>query len=366
MKIIINRSALQNALAAASSVVASRGVKPVLQCVKISASGTSVSFAATDLETSVLLTTELVQVEQAGESLVPADKLSGIVRESADETLHLELVGDQLHVKGNDAYFKMYTQNPADFPPVAIGNVKPDFSVMGGAIKRLIGQTTFAAAKEATRYAFNGVLAAREGPQLVMAATDGRRLACAKASIAGETSDNGTPAIIPVRSLLIVDKLIQDGEQAIGVTLAENRATFSTSEWAFATNVIEGTFPPYNDIVPKECDRKIVAGTADLLSAVRRSSLLTNDVTRGVRMSFGPKGLHITSRDAESGEVEINFSAKLDGPPLDIGMNPVFVADALKAAETDEISFEMLAANRPGLLKAGPDFFYVVMPVNLQ
>ena len=107
------------------------------------------------------------------------------------------------------------------------------------------------------------------------------------------------------------------------------------------------------------------AGTADLLSAVRRSALLTTNDSKGVRMAFSKKGLTLSSRNPEAGEATINFACKFEGPDVEIGFNPIFMTEALKVVNSDEITFEMLAANRPGLLKGGPNFTYVIMPVNL-
>jgi len=99
---------------------------------------------------------------------------------------------------------------------------------------------------------------------------------------------------------------------------------------------------------------------------VRRSALLTTSDSKGVRMAFTNKGLTLSSRNPEAGEAEINFACKFEGPDVEIGFNPIFMTDALKVVNTDEISFEMLAPNRPGLLRAGQNFSYVIMPVNLQ
>ena len=132
------------------------------------------------------------------------------------------------------------------------------------------------------------------------------------------------------------------------------------------TNLLEGQFPPYEEVIPKETDKKMIAGTADLLSAVRRAALLTAEDSKGVRMEFTKKGLTLTSRNPEQGEAKVDFACKFDGGDITIGFNPAFLGDALKVVDADEVSFELTAPNRPGLLKAGTNFLYVIMPVNLQ
>jgi DNA polymerase-3 subunit beta len=119
-------------------------------------------------------------------------------------------------------------------------------------------------------------------------------------------------------------------------------------------------------VIPKDADKKMSASTADFLSAIRRAALLTTEESRGVRLAFNKKGLVLTSRSPESGEATINFPCKFEGADVEIGFNPIFLVDALRVVNTDEVSLEMLAPNRPGLLKSGDDFLYVIMPVNLQ
>ncbi len=366
MKVICNRGALQEALTIAGTVSSGRTPKPILQCVKLTAKDDRLTIAATDLEVAIRYSDSQVQIESPGETLVMADKLRDIVRESVDDTLSLELVGDQLHIKGQDSHFKIFTQSPSEFPPVPDFEGEADFKVQGKQLKQLISQTLFAAAKEASRYAFNGVLMTVKSKRLILVATDGRRLALAKGDLldADKAGDIGA-SIVPAKTLGLVDKLISNPDDAIAIKISENQIIFHSTEATLTSNLIEGQFPPFEDVIPKECDRKMSAGTADLLSAVRRSALLTTNDSKGVRMAFSKKGLTLSSRNPEAGEATINFACKFEGPDVEIGFNPIFMTEALKVVNSDEITFEMLAANRPGLLKGGPNFTYVIMPVNL-
>ena len=175
MKVICNRGALLEALLMAGNVVAARTPKPVLQCVKLTAEENALTVAATDLEVAIRYSDAQVQIEKAGEALVPADKLRDIVRESVDDTLSIELAGEQAVIKGQDSKFTIYTQNPREFPPVPDFEGQADFEIAGGHLKQLINQTLFAAAKESTRYAFNGVLIVAKGKKIIFVSTDGRR-----------------------------------------------------------------------------------------------------------------------------------------------------------------------------------------------
>jgi DNA polymerase-3 subunit beta len=231
-----------------------------------------------------------------------------------------------------------------------------------------VNQTLFAAARESTRYAFNGVLVTAKGKKITFVATDGRRLAMASGDIptAGKMSKEGLKAIVPAKALQLVDKVVDDPEDSVGFQLRDNQVIFHTPDCTLTSNLVEGQFPPYEDVIPKDTDKKMTAATADFMSAIKRASLLTTEESKGVRMHFSKKGLVLTSRSPEAGEATVNFPCKFEGPEIEIGFNPQFLVDALRVVDADEITMEMSAPNRPGLVKAGANFLYVIMPVNLQ
>src|ERR1700722_4488901 len=367
MKVICNRGALLEALIVAGNVVQSRTPKPVLQCVKITAGDDRLTIAATDLEVAIRYTDSQVQIDQAGETLLPADKLRDIVRESVDDTLSIEVTGDNASIRGQDSHFKIFTQKAADFPSIPDSEGEADFELPGGQLKQLIGQTLFAAARESTRYAFNGVLLTAKAKKISLVSTDGRRLAMAKGDlISDKLTKDGVKAIVPAKALTLLDKLIDDPEEAVAVKVRENQVIFHTPSATLTSNLVEGQFPPYEDVIPKDVDKKMTASTADFLGAIRRAALLTTEESKGVRLQFTKKGLVLTSRSPESGEATVNFPCKYEGADVEIGFNPTFLTDALRVVDSDEISLELSAPNRPGLLKGGPNFLYVIMPVNLQ
>jgi DNA polymerase-3 subunit beta len=285
-----------------------------------------------------------------------------------DDTLSIALKDDRAVIKGQDSEFKIFTQPASEFPPVPDFEGEADFEVAGGHLKQLINQTLFAAAKESTRYAFNGVLVVAKGKKISLISTDGRRLAQANGDLANseKLSKDGVKAIVPTKALQLVDKLIDDPEEAVGFQMRENQVIVHTQNATLTSNLVEGQFPPYEDVIPKDADKKMSASTADFLSAIRRAALLTTEESKGVRMNFSKNGLKLTSRSPEAGEAEVNFACKFEGGDVEIGFNPNFLTEALRVVDTDEISLELTAANRPGLLRGGQNFLYVIMPVNLQ
>ena len=372
MKVIVNRGALSEGLVVAGNVVASRTPKPILQCVKLVAADNALVLGATDLEVAIQYRDNQVQIEEPGEVLVPADKFRDIVRESLDDTLAIETAteaegGTYLHIRGQDSHFKIFTQKTDEFPPVPGFEGAADFSLSAGQLKQFIGQTIFAIHKEASRYAFNGVLILAKGKKVNFVATDGRRLAQAKGDLAAtaKTDKEGIKGIVPGKALSLIEKLLVDPEEMVGFQIKENRVIVNTAAATLTSNLVEGQFPPYEDVIPKDSDKKMTAGTADLLSAIKRAQLMTTEESKGVRLQFNKSGLVLTGRSPEAGEATINFPCKYEGSDVEIGFNPAFLIDALKVVDNDEVTLEMSAPNRPGLIKGGANFLYVIMPVNL-
>lgn len=369
MKLIADRGALVELLNLTGGVIVARTPKPALTCVKLTATGDTLTAAATDLEVAVRASTAKVEVQTPGEALIPADKLSQIVRESVDPTLEIEVAEDAAEIRSQDARFKIFGYPVTEFPPVPEFTGEADFEVAASELHRLIAQTVFATARELSRYGIPGILLEREGNKLVVVATDGRRLAMSKGTCKATRSDETAKygAIVPTKALTIILRLFSDAEQTVRVKIADNQILFATDDAMLATNLVEGSFPPYRDVIPKDGNKKATLATDVLASAVRRAALLTNEETKGVRLAFGPEGLTLSSRAPEMGEAEIKVALpRYDGDPLDIGFNPQFILDALKVVEAAEVTIDLKAANQSGVIRTGPEFLCVIMPVNLQ
>lgn len=365
MQLIANRVALGEAVTIAGSVVASRSPKPALQCVKLSATKEGLLVSATDLEVGIRYGVRQVEVLEPGETVISAGKLADILRESLDETLKFEAEADRCHIRGADSHFQVVSLDPRDFPPVADLEGTPDLQVASGVLRKLIGQTIHAAAKENTRYAINGLLWERKGKKLQLVATDGRRLAKAAGSVDKGTSEDGS-VIAPAKTMGILLRLLGDGEVPVGVKFLPNQLVIGCGPAVLSSALVEGNFPAYEQVIPRDNDKKVELATEEFYSAVRRAALLTGDQSKGIRLSFSSEGLVLSSRAPEEGEATINMKVDYREAPIDIGFNPTFLTDALRVIEAPTFTLEMRESNRPGVLRVGQDFVYVVMPVSLS
>ena len=372
MKVICDRAALTEAVSLVSSVVVNRTPTPVLLCIKITASDGGLHLAATDLEVGLRMHVDQVDVEEPGEVLVPADKLNQIVRACDDPTLTIHSEDNAVHIKGANSHFKVFGYDPAEAPAVrTFDESSIDCEIQAGTLHRVIQRTLFAAAAEHSRYAINGVLFDREGRKLRLVATDGRRLAVAKGDCDKTCEAKTSTCIIPTKALQLVSKLIDDPETLIRLAIEENQVLFGIGDGpdaaVLSSNLVEGAFPPFEDVIPKDQDKRVTFDAGNLFAAIRRAALLTNEESKGVRLAFADNKLTLTSRAPEMGEAEIQMDlVKYEGDPVEIGFNPGFITDALKVIDGAEVMIELKAPNKPGVLKIGNDFTYVVMPVNLQ
>ena len=364
MHVLISRNALLEVLGAATGVVASRSPKEVLKCVRLTASQDGLLVSATDLEVALRGEVRQVEVKVPGDVLIPADKLLHITRESADDALELESNEQTCHIRGSDSHYEIYGQDPRDFPPVADLEGRPDVEIEGGKLLSLIERTVFAVARENTRFAINGVLWEKKGKKLALVATDGRRMACA-VDVAERVVGEDAAMIVPARTVQALQRVLAGVTDLVAISFSRNQVVVRTGAYVISSALVEGQFPQYEEVIPVDNDRKVVLATDAFLSAVRRAALLTNDQSKGIRLCFEDNRLVLSSRAPEQGEATVSMPAECGGRRLEIGFNPSFLTDALRVVGTPTVQLELRDANRPGLLRAGPGFVYVVMPVSL-
>lgn len=365
MKCICDRAALNEALSATSSVIASRTPKPILQCVRLGAEPEALVLTAYDQEVGLRYRVRQVEVQKSGETLVPGDRLMAIVRESQDETLAFETEADALHIRGADSHFQVLGQDVREFPPVPDMEGEPDFTVKIGQLRQAVERTTFAAARENTRYAINGVLWQKSGKKLQLIATDGRRLALSSASLESAGPDDGS-AIVPLKPLNLLTRLHFDADEAVDVKLSPNQIVLRTERATISSVLVEGRFPKWEDVVPQDLDKKLTLPTIKFLSGVTRAALLASAESKGIRVHVNDKKMILSSRSAEQGEATVVLDVPdYSGGELAIGFNPEFLRDALKVCD-EEVSLELKESAKPGVLTSGTRFKYVVMPVNLS
>ncbi len=367
MKVKFNRLALQEALNLVTSIVPSRTPKPILQCLKLTAGKDSVTFCATDMEVGISFCVGQVEVAAEGEAVLPAAKLAAIIRESVDEVIELEAAEATVHIKGADSHFTIYGHDAGQYPAVPGFDGDADIEVSLGALQEGIELSVFAAAKESTRYALNGVLWEVKGKKLTLVATDGRRLAKSIVNLESAAAEKLSQEriIVPAKTMLLLDKIGAEAGSKVYVKLVDNQIVIACDQIVVSSNLVEGNFPKYDDIIPRDNDKKITLSTEAVLSAVRRAALLANEDSKGIKVSVEKGTMVFSSRAPETGDAQIEMSIDYSGAPIEVGFNPQFLVDVLRVIKANEFDLELGDADRPGLIKSGSNFLYIVMPVNL-
>jgi len=365
MKVIAQSAALQEGLALASSIVAVRTPKPILQCVKLVAKGKTLALVATDLEAGCRYVVAQVEVGEEGEALVPVQKFADIVRESSgDESLTIASEKDACIITGAGSRFRLLGFDPGEYPTVAEFDEDADFQVSSEVLSGLIEKTLFAAARAHSHDAISGVLWEASGKKLQLVATDGHRLALAKASL-GKAAGREVSAIVPSKLMALLQRAVGASEETLAVKVTETQILVRTARAVLLSTLVQGNFPKYRDVIPKDCGHKASLNTQQFAHRIRQAALLTNEESRGIRLAFSGEGVTLTSRAPETGEAEVSMPTQYDGEPVELAFNPTFLVDAMKVIDAEEVSLEFAAPTKPALLRAGPDFLYVVMPVDL-
>ena len=298
---------------------------------------------------------------------VGARKLIDILRSMpADQIVTLSATQSKLTLAGGKSRFTLQTMPADDFPLVQeSADFGPAFSVPQKALRGLIAQVHFAMAVHDIRYYLNGILFVAEGKSLTLVATDGHRLALAQATL--ETDIPKQEVILPRKTVLELQRLLKDDDTTIEMRFAPNQAKFSFAGMEFVTKLVEGKFPDYNRVIPKNHKNKVTLGRGPLLQSLQRAAILTSEKFKGVRVNIEPGTLRIASSNAEQEEAMEELEIDYGGDTIEIGFNVTYLIDALTNMGQEMVTVELQDTNSSALITV-PDqagFKYVVMPMRI-
>jgi DNA polymerase-3 subunit beta len=363
------------ALQSVSGIVERRHTLPVLANVLLRKAGAHTELTTSDLEIQIRTTAELGGDEGAFATTVGARKLIDILRTMpADQAVSIEAQQSKLILKGGKSRFTLQTLPAEDFPLVQEApNFGAVFKVPQKTLKRLLDQVAFAMAVHDIRYYLNGILFTAEGDRLALVATDGHRLAYARAKLDVQVPKQ--EVILPRKTVVELQRLLLDvgapegqAEPMIQMQFADNQAKFSFNAMEFVTKLVEGKFPDYNRVIPQNHQNHVTLGRAPLLAALQRTAILTSEKFKGVRMDFDKGVLRITSNNAEQEEASDELDIDYAGDAIEIGFNVTYLIDVLNTLGQQElINVSLQDANSSALITipADEDFKYVVMPMRI-
>ncbi len=355
-------------LQSVAGIVERRHTLPILANVLMRKNGGMLEFTTSDLEIQVRTSAELGGDAGSFSTTVGARKLIDILRAlPSDQVITLSSAQNKLTLQAGKSRFTLQTLPADDFPLVNEAvDFGATFSIPQKTLKDLVNQVHFAMAVHDIRYYLNGILFIAEGKTLTLVATDGHRLALAQAQLETDVPSK-QEVILPRKTVLELQRLLKDEETPIEMRFAGNQARFLFSGMEFVTKLVEGKFPDYNRVIPKNHKNAVTLGRAPLLASLQRAAILTSEKFKGVRVNLEPGVLRIASSNAEQEEAKEELEVDYGGDAIDIGFNVTYLIDALANISQEMVKLELQDGNASALLtvpeRAG--FKYVVMPMRI-
>jgi DNA polymerase-3 subunit beta len=364
MKFTAEREDLLAALQAAIGVVERRQTMPILANVLLGAKEGRVAVTATDLEVE-LVAHAAVKIAAEGATTVPGRKLLDICRSLPDKaTIHFAQEGDRAVIRAGKSRFTLSTLPAGEFPVVEEMNVQQTMEVPQADLKRLLDRTHFSMAQQDVRYYLNGMLLESDGKMLRTVATDGHRLALCEIDLPAK--GKGQQIIVPRKGVLELQRLLgSDG--SLELTVGTNHIRVQIGDIRFTSKLIDGRFPEYGRVIPASPPRVLTADREVLRGALQRTSILSNEKYRGIRLSLKGNALTVQAHNPEQEEAEEEVEVQYDGEDLEVGFNVNYLMDAIAAIEGSEVEIGLSDGNSSCLIKApgSTGCRYVVMPMRL-
>jgi DNA polymerase-3 subunit beta len=368
MEFRIATEELKKALHRALGIVERRSTMPILANVLISANKNGVQVTAFDLDIG-LVSEHPAEVLKPGAITVSAKYVHDIVQNLPEAQVMLKkLNNNYVEISSGPSSFKIVGMAPEEYPKLPKEENATLVRVSGPVILEMVKKTQFAISSDETRYILNGVyFEPKEGGKVRMVATDGHRLALIERELAGDFKLK-TGVIVPRKGLFELKRLLDEAPDAeCHWGFAENSALFKKPGLTMVMRLIDGQFPEYQRVIPKEGDRKALVPKARFLEGLKRISLLSADKSNAVRITLEEGVLRIASQNPDLGEAKDELPIQYTGAPITIGFNARYLMDVLGVLETDEISFEVGDEHSPGVVHAPGDKSYtaVVMPMRV-
>ena len=367
MRLTIPQPQFLKTLQTVEHAVNDRSTLPILANVLLEIGEKELILTATDLDVGIQCKFPLVPPLEQGAVALPARKLTTIIRELPEESVTLEAKKNHTAtVNCGSSNFRIPGLPAEDFPTLPQPESTQTASISQSALKALITKTAHAMSMEETRFILNGALLTTQKRDLIMVATDGRRLAVAQASLS-DAPAQPLHAVIPAKTVRELGRLLQgeDTEDVAIAPLKDNQLAFRFGPVTITTRLIEGQFPQYERVIPPSSKSTVSCDRQALINALRRANLMTTAASQAVVFELSGNRLIVSKESAELGSAREELSATYTGNPVTIAFNPEFWLDALKTLEMDELTIEVAGPDKPAVLRQ-PGFTYLVLPMKVS
>jgi DNA polymerase III subunit beta len=365
MKFTSTREVLLAALQSVIGVIERRQTMAILGNVLMSGKGNQVLLTATDVEVELVAQMKVDQLD-AGDITVPGRKLLEIVRALPEQAqVSFSSDGDKATVRSGKSRFTLAILPAGDFPSLEDIKVHQEVKLPQAELKKLIERTHFSMAQQDVRYYLNGMLIEIDGKVVRTVATDGHRLAMAQADVAGAVT-SAIQVIVPRKAIMELQRLAAN-EGEVELAIGQNHIRMQFGDIRFTSKLIDGRFPDYSRVVPAQPTKVVEVSREALRGALQRTSILSNEKFRGIRVTLKPGALVLQAHNPEQEEAEEELDLNYDGEEMEIGFNVNYLIDALSAIESAVVEVGLTDSNSSCLLRVpgASDCKYVVMPMRL-
>ena len=370
MKLQVLQENLSKALATASRFTSARAQLPVLGNILISSKKTKLLVSATNLETSVSISVG-AQIDKEGEITIPARVITDIVSNLPSGSINLSSSNEQVKITAENFESSVSGMNAADFPSVPQSVGKESIVLDRESFLTALSQVSFAASIDETRPILTGVLFIYKKGKLILVATDGFRLS--QKEISMKTIQKKQSVILPKTALSELSRLSSE-EDRINFSLrkSDNQVVFGLGGTILASRILEGEFPDFERIIPKESKIKVSLDKEELLRAVKLASVFARDSANVINFTVKKNTVELSAESQSFGSQETKVDAKvvgsIDKKGFKIAFNYRFLEDFLSVVKEDEIQIELSDTNAPGVFKdpKDPDYLHLIMPVKIQ
>jgi DNA polymerase-3 subunit beta len=374
MKFKINRDHFSNGLAQVLNVVGSKAAMPILSNVLIEAEKDGISLTTTNLDLGIRCKIK-AEVKEGGSVTLPVKRLATIVRELPNVDVSFDSTANhQVKIASGGSNFKIMGIGAEEFPKLPDSGDDKSYNLDQGELATMLGNVAYAQSTDETRYILNGVYFNFKDGKLSLVATDGRRLALVGKEMTIPAASAGA-IILPAKTVAELLRLLGKGEK-VKIAFNERRAAFQidtgkesgglTDSIYLFSKVVEGNYPNYQQVIPKETHQRIKLERELFLQCVHRAALVTSEKSNSVKIKLTANLLEITASSPDFGEAHESVAISYSGPDLQVAFNPQFVMDPLRALTKDEVFFELKDEVSPGVFKTLESFVCVIMPVRLS
>lgn len=365
MKVTCEQQELNKALQAVSRATSGKSALPVLNNVLLVAEENKLYLSTTNLEIGIKYWMD-AKIEEEGKVTVPVKLLGQYISLLQADNVKLSLIDEQtIHIeaKGSDTQIKGIKSE--EFPLLPDVNEEMKFSVSTVKLNEAIEQTVFASALDETRPVLAGIYFAVKNKELKIVATDSYRLAEKKIELKDETGEINV--IIPSKTVMELGRIISKYDESMTIKISKNQVLFELSNISLVSRLIEGNFPPYEQIIPSGFETKVKIMKEELVQTVKRVSLFSQENASNIKVSIGQGKLTIKAESDQVGNEIAEIPAEVNGNEMEIAFNANYVLSGLEALKSEEVLLEVNTETNPGLLRAPEkaDYIYVVMPLKI-